>query len=301
MVVGTLKIDADVLTSAPFNHYKNASHWLITLFFFAPGRVAVWWSAMNTHSTPNMHGTSHEHSSQNTHVTPDTHGSYDTQGTLSASTRLSLGVFVLVSVIHLINQLFSGEGLIDTVTQICLMAVLAVVLIAATRDLTPRPRVVTYTLISLFFSWLGDTVPRFLEGDASFMAMIGGFFVAQVFYAVAFWPYRGASLLRRPTFLLPYAGAAIVVVGVCWSGAGALLPAVIAYVLVILTMAILASGLGRIATLGGVLFLLSDSLIAFRSFTDATLPTHGFLVMLTYILGQGLLVWAVIRTAKDQS
>lgn len=214
-------------------------------------------------------------------------------------TAIALGIFVLVSVIHLGNHLVGdSEGLVDSVSQICLMAALALVLVAATRGITPRPRLVTLTLVALFFSWLGDTIPRFLDGDTGFMAMIGGFFFAQIFYAVAFWPYRERSILRRPILILPYLVAVVAMVALCWSGAGPLLPAVIAYALVIVVMAILATGLGPIATLGGILFLISDSLIAVRSFADATLPAHGFLVMLTYIIGQGLLVWGVIRQAR---
>jgi hypothetical protein len=62
-------------------------------------------------------------------------------------------------------------------------------------------------------------------------------------------------------------------------------------------MAVLATGLGWVAGIGGALFFLSDSFIALRAFADVTLPAHGFWVMLTYILGQTLLVLAVVRVA----
>ena len=44
---------------------------------------------------------------------------------------------------------------------------------------------------------------------------------------------------------------------------------------------------------GGAVFMLSDSLIALDAFADLALPGHGFWVMLTYVLGQVLLVVAV--------
>ena len=62
----------------------------------------------------------------------------------------------------------------------------------------------------------------------------------------------------------------------------------------VVTMAVLATGLGWVAGIGGALFFVSDSLIALRAFADVTLPAHGFWVMLTYIVGQTLLVLAVV-------
>ena len=219
--------------------------------------------------------------------------------------KASFGIFALVSIIHLVNHLVGdSEDIVDSASQIALMAALAFVLFTATRNHIgagqPLPRVVALGLVALFFSWLGDTIPRFLDGDTGFIAMIGGFF-AQIFYAIAFWPYRDRSILRRPLLVLPYLVAVAGMVALCWTGAGPLLPAVIAYALVIVVMAILATGLGAIATLGGILFLISDSLIAFRSFADITLPVHGFLAVLTYILGQALLVYGILSVIRERS
>nr|WP_077138333.1 lysoplasmalogenase family protein [Flaviflexus massiliensis] len=58
-------------------------------------------------------------------------------------------------------------------------------------------------------------------------------------------------------------------------------------------MAILATGLGAYATVGAIIFPVSDALIALRAFADFTLPVHGFIVMLTYVLGQSLLIYAI--------
>uniref|UniRef100_UPI00404A1451 hypothetical protein n=1 Tax=Brachybacterium sp. GPGPB12 TaxID=3023517 RepID=UPI00404A1451 len=52
-------------------------------------------------------------------------------------------------------------------------------------------------------SWAGDTLPRFLDGQAQFLAMLGAFLLAQIVYALALWPPRGGSLLARPAAVSP--------------------------------------------------------------------------------------------------
>jgi uncharacterized membrane protein YhhN len=205
---------------------------------------------------------------------------------------LTIVVAALVSLVHLVTQVVAPDGRLADVTQVLLMPALAAVLAAGTRR--PRSRLTVLALVALGFSWLGDTVPRFVGGDAGFLSMVGFFLVAQVVYAVAFWPWRDASVLRRPALLAPYVvGVGGLVVWVA-SDAGAMAVAVIAYGLAIVSMAVLATGLGRIAALGGIVFMVSDAMIALRAFADLDLWLGGLWVMSTYIAAQALLVWAVL-------
>ena len=53
----------------------------------------------------------------------------------------------------------------------------------------------------------------------------------------------------------------------------------------------------EIVTIGGAFFLASDSILAFRLFLPEALP--GWMspaVMITYTIGQGLIVWGVLHT-----
>lgn len=75
-----------------------------------------------------------------------------------------------------------------------------------------------------------------------------------------------------------YEVAAGVMVWLCFAEAGPLAPAIIAYAAVIICMAVLATGLGVVGTLGGISFLISDSLIAIRSFAGLELPQYSFLL-----------------------
>lgn len=208
--------------------------------------------------------------------------------------RPALVALAAVSAVHLGAQLVDPDGIIAPLTQVLLMPVLAWVLVSAVPS--TRTRLVRLTLLALGFSWLGDTLPRFASEDAGFLLMVGCFLLAQLTYAVAFLPHWRASIVRRsPILLLPYAAGLARLVAVTHVRAGSLLVPLIFYGLALGTMAVLATGLGWVAGIGGALFFVSDSLIALRAFADVTLPAHGFWVMLTYIVGQTLLVLAVVR------
>lgn len=210
--------------------------------------------------------------------------------------QFALLAFGLVALVHLGAQVFQPGGPTASVTQVLLMPLLAMALVARARlDL----RLVHLALAALFFSWLGDSVPRILTGDAAFLAMVGCFLVAQVVYAVAFWPHRAGSVLRRPPVLALYVLAGAGLVWWCAEGAGSLLVPVILYAAALVAMAVLATGLGPRGALGGVLFLVSDALIAVRAFADVAPPGDHFWVMLTYIAAQVCLVDAVIRRAAE--
>ena len=202
-------------------------------------------------------------------------------------------LFLLVTAVHLYTQLNGGQQLLADTTQILLMPLLAWLLLSMGTG--AGGRLVRWVLTALAFSWLGDTVPRFLDGQAGFLAMVGGFLLAQGCYIAAFWPYRVGSLLARPLLVLPYLAALAVLVLWCAPGAGNLLIPVLIYGAALAMMAILATGLGVMAGVGGAIFLVSDAMIAVRSFTDIPAGALGFWIMLSYVLGQSLIVAAVWR------
>ncbi|WP_114854685.1 lysoplasmalogenase [Brachybacterium sp. YJGR34] len=208
--------------------------------------------------------------------------------------RPALGILAGVSFVHLGAQASGREGL-AALTQVLLMPALAAVLWTGTAP--PRGALVRLSLAALGLSWLGDTVPRFLAGTAGFLGMLGFFLLAQLTYALAFWPHRAGSLLARPVLVLPYLAATAGIIVLCAPGAGALLPVVVLYAGAIITMAILATGLSPRAGLGAALFVISDALIALDAFGVLTLPGQGVWVMSTYLAAQLLLVLAVREAA----
>ena len=213
------------------------------------------------------------------------------------------GALALLTLVHLAAQLTGASALADT-SQWFLMPLLAACLWLATRRRDGvgsgrRSRLVILTLVALGFSWLGDTAPDLADGDTAFLVMVGFFLCAQVTYTLAFWPYRAASVLRRPLALAPYLLAFLVLVAACAPGAGSLLVPVFVYGACLVLMAVTATGVDRLAAFGGAVFLVSDALIALNAFAPwYALPAHGFWVMLTYVVGQVLLVLGVLRRER---
>lgn len=215
------------------------------------------------------------------------------QPSLPPLARAGLAALAGVTVVHLGALLGDPDGIVANVTQDLLMPLLAWSLVAATSS--PRSRLVRLALVALGFSWLGDAAPDLAPEGAAFLVMVGFFLLAQACYIAAFLPRRRESVAARPIAVLPYAAAFVALIAFTREGAGSLLLPVIVYGLALTTMAVLATGLGRLAGLGGLVFMVSDALIAVQAFTEHELPAHGFWVMLTYVVGQTLIVVAVIR------
>jgi uncharacterized membrane protein YhhN len=205
---------------------------------------------------------------------------------------LLAGAFVVDAVVHLVVQLVGGTGALSDVTQDLLMPLLAATLLTATA--APRARLVRWAVVALGLSFLGDALPDLVSGDGAFLVMVGAFLLAQVAYVVAFWPFRASSVLRRPVLLLPYAVAFVALVAACREGAGPMLAPVVVYGAALVTMAVLSTGVSRATGAGGAVFLVSDALIALGEFTSLDLPAHGFWVMLTYVVGQALIVVGIL-------
>lgn len=207
-------------------------------------------------------------------------------------TRLAAAALALVTAVHLGLQLSGTGGPAEDLTQGLLMPLLALTLWLAVRP--ARGRLVTGTLVALGFSFLGDVAPDLVPQDLSFLVMVGFFLVAQVVYVATFWPRRGRSVAaRRPWLVVPYAVALVALLLACGGGAGPLLLPVVVYGMTITAMAVLATGVSRTAGVGGAVFMLSDALIALDAFAGLALPAQGFWVMLTYVLGQALIVVGV--------
>lgn len=212
----------------------------------------------------------------------------------SPGARLCALAFVVVALVHL-GALLAGAGAVADVSQALAMPALAAAVATATR--WPRGHLVRWVLVALGASWLGDALPSLLDGDAAFLVMVGCFLVAQVAYVVAFAPSaRRSVLFRRPPLLVAYGAVLVALVGWCAPHAGALLVPVAVYGACLVAMAVLATGLSRLAGIGGAVFVVSDGLIALDRFVPGWhLAGQGEWVMVTYFVAQGLLAAAVVR------
>jgi uncharacterized membrane protein YhhN len=215
----------------------------------------------------------------------------------SGARRVVIGLGLAVAVGHLASLLVGADPL-AVATKAALVPLLAAyVLVTTPRHRSPLVRL---TLVALGFSWLGDVVPNLVPDDVSFLVMVGFFLVAQVAYIGAFAPrFRGGPLRRRPVLALPYVAAFVLLLVACVPGAGDLVAPAVVYGACLVTMAALATGVNRVATIGGAVFLVSDTLIALGAFAPwFDLPQADFWVMLTYIVGQILLVSGVLAADR---
>lgn len=215
---------------------------------------------------------------------------------MTRAARLCVTVLVLLSAGHLLAQLTGPDWWAD-LTQCLLMPAVAAVLLTHTPE--PRSRLVRLTTLALFFSWLGDTLPRFASGDLAFLLMVGGFLVAQIVYCLAFAPERSRSVVGRGPWTIVV--AALVVIGFVLlfrEQAGALSVPVGLYAAALIAMVLLATGVNRTVTIGAIVFLVSDALIGIGAFTDLAVSGSGFWIMATYIAGQSLITVGVIGAER---
>jgi len=162
-------------------------------------------------------------------------------------------------------------------------------------------------LIAFFFSWVGDNF-LMLSGknELFFFAGVGGFFFAQLTYIYTFTKYsekRGKGYLRKKPwlsiFFLAYVAGMLLLL---FPGLeGMMKPVITIYAISLLLMSMMAlNRRGRVGSAsfklvfaGSLLFLLSDSMIAFNKF-HSEIPLAGFLIMVTYIAAQYLIMRGLI-------
>ncbi|OYN96951.1 lysoplasmalogenase family protein [Enemella evansiae] len=192
--------------------------------------------------------------------------------------------------------LFTGQRWLSASMQVLLMPMLALVAVRL-----PAGRLRTGVLAALTASWVGDTVPRFVAPEVGLPVLLGCFAVAQAIWVVTLW--RGSMRPGRRGRVLATAALALApsvwVVLRCLPTAGALTPAVIGYAALLLAMVALIAARGPLGVAGGLLFWISDALIAVTTFVPGWRFTGSEVaIMSTYAAAQGLIVAALLRESR---
>ena len=204
--------------------------------------------------------------------------------------------YILLAIIHVIA--LAAQSPLAPPTKLTLMPLLALPVLAAAPRI--RPRVAVLLLLgALLFSWLGDGAGTFFPGGPELPLMLLFFGIAHIAYIVIF--LRLTARRRLPWWTLIYVVWWIGMLLILGPHIGGLFFAVAAYGLVLAgTAATSARGNATIAT-GGAFFLASDSILAFRLFLPDMMPAWTSpAVMLTYTLGQGLIIAGVIRALRKE-
>ncbi|MEG0767246.1 MAG: lysoplasmalogenase [Clostridia bacterium] len=157
------------------------------------------------------------------------------------------------------------------------------------------PTVHPLMILGLCFGFLGD-VCLMQSGQQALLAGLGSFLLGHLCYLalmISRTTFSAASLGSAAVACVLYACVALPLFRALLPSLGAMRMPVIAYLVVILLMAIAAVGFSvshgnAYAALGGMLFVLSDAILAWGLFRKP-LPAHSFCVMSTYVAAQCLL------------
>lgn len=221
--------------------------------------------------------------------------------------NLPILAFTTVALLNLLGGAMEYNTLVYS-TKPLLMPLLLAWLATATPRVPEQSFLRRTVFGALVFSTLGDVLLMF-SGQLFFLLGLVFFLLAHLFYIGAFSSissFKNGFLSRNPWWATPFIAFPICLLIFLWAGipVGMKLP-VAAYASVISVMALSVVNLkGKIAepifwTLmaGALLFLISDSALAFSTFGK---PFEGerLVIMGTYILGQYGLVRGVAEVLK---
>lgn len=209
----------------------------------------------------------------------------------------SFAPYIILSVAHVI--LLATENPLAGPTKLLLMPLLAVPVVIAASRLRPRSSILLL-LAALLFSWLGDSAGALFPTAPELPLMLGFFGIAHLAYIALF--ARHLAQRPFPWWALVYAAWWIGMLVVLGPHTGALLIAVAVYGLVLAGTAAFSARCHPLIATGGAFFLTSDTILAFRLFLPDSLPAWSNpAIMLTYTLGQGLIVAGVLIALKKRN
>lgn len=154
-------------------------------------------------------------------------------------------------------------------------------------------------ITAMIFALLGDAFLMF-NSDDFFVIGLGSFLIMQLLYATVFYKDRSASFR---TFIVSATVMGLIAGGilmVLWSGLGAMRWPVTLYTAAISVMVVTATSRRQSLSAvnwviaGVILFVISDSLIAVGKFMSP-LPMHHYLVMITYMIAQYLIITGLME------
>jgi uncharacterized membrane protein YhhN len=206
---------------------------------------------------------------------------------------IAAGVVAIVDWIAVYRRLFRVECVAKPLTLLLLL------IAAATADLGPAH---LWIVAALACGLVGDTALLFDRPDGSdlpFLCGLGAFLVGHVFYMVGFLRagQHAGGLLVGAVVVVAVVALTLrpVLRGAARQAGRGFAALVAAYAGALGAMAVLGAGTGLALTgCGAVLFLVSDVALAWNRFVRE-LPHGPLLVIVTYHVGQALIVLGLVR------
>lgn len=208
--------------------------------------------------------------------------------------------YAIVSLVH-IGALAAYDDSLAAVTKFLLMPLLAcAIFIVAAGWPKEKARVLAILGVGLAFSWIGDEAAVFFPFAPELPIMLGAFGVAHLMYIWLF--NRHLAVRRLPAWTVVYLVWWAGMLAFLWPQLGGLTVAVVLYGIVLGGTAASAARCHPIVTLGGALFLTSDTILAGRIFVPDMMPHWTSpMVMLTYCAGQGLIVAGTLVALRSRA
>lgn len=217
------------------------------------------------------------------------------------------GVFFLIACAVNLYGCVLNTLTVERYVKGALMPLLALTGIAYLSQRDFNPRIAATLLLAQLFGWAGDSL---LMGDGFvwFASGIGCFLLGHLCYIRIFSrTLKGLRPLAWVIAVIVMAAALVsLVLGIGINGALLVPMMVYGAALLMITFCGLC-GVVRswkpsrpvwwLVMLGGLLFLLSDGLIAMRTFGMAHFELRGFVIMSTYLTAQSLLCAAALKIA----
>jgi len=221
--------------------------------------------------------------------------------------RFWIILFIVVLLADLFAVYTSNQAL-RYITKPLLMPVLIAFFIFQTKDLASSLK--KWIILALVFSWAGDVLLMFESMNGSFFIFgLAAFLIAHIFYILFYENViRKEGLNKNYWWFLPVIIYYIALIYILSPNLGDMKLPVRIYGIVISYMLIQALQTGRIknfgaATLlitGAVLFISSDSILAFNKFYES-FEYAGIAIMLTYGLAQLLITLGAVRYITSTS
>lgn len=218
----------------------------------------------------------------------------ETTAPISGLRKYAFVPFVIVSVLHLGFIALNNDALVG-LSKPLLMPALLFGLLAAVPSL--KSALVTIVGLGIVFSWFGDVLLQWPE-SLGFVLGLAAFLIAHVMYITAFIKTGSGRLpLWTSIYGLWYVGLLVLLI----PALGTLTVPVIVYGAVLGAAAVLATRVSRVAAWGGAWFLVSDSVLAVNKFLPSLeIPFVDFLIMATYLAGEGLIVFGLVAVLRSQ-
>ena len=164
-------------------------------------------------------------------------------------------------------------------------------------------------LTALSFSWIGDIILMFsTKGELYFIGGLVAFLFSHIFYIIVF--NKQLKVYLRKSKFIYWIGITVIIIYLAaimlllLPNLGELMLPVFAYALIISIMLLFAlKGWQKPANsyilIGAIIFVASDSILALNKFY-ATLQYSTFLIMLTYLTAQYLIVIGILKLNKKK-